>query len=162
MLGGPGLPSVMRRKVSASSAPSSSSSSGASASTAEPARSLDAIHHAGDILEAAKTLGLDVVRDTSLLWIAEELWLAPLPDGWHECVDEEGRLYYANAIAGADDGALDANDDADGEGLVKWSHPLEDYYRGLVLMRKGCQSKVTQFAHAHIARSCDRPSRAPT
>ena len=47
---------------------------------------LETIFHAGDILEAAKILDLNILRDTALLWIAEEFWLSPLPDNWEEAI----------------------------------------------------------------------------
>ena len=49
-------------------------------------KKMETIYHAGDILEAAKVLDLNILRDTALLWIAEEFWLSPLPDDWEEAV----------------------------------------------------------------------------
>ena len=51
-------------------------------------KTLETIFHAGDILEAAKILDLNILRDTALLWIAEEFWLSPLPDNWEEDLRE--------------------------------------------------------------------------
>ena len=49
-------------------------------------KKMETIYHAGDILEAAKVLDLNILRDTALLWIAEDFWLSPLPDDWEEAV----------------------------------------------------------------------------
>ena len=54
--------------------------------------------------------------DAHLLWIAEEFWLCPLPDGWEEWYTEEGNMYYHFAP----------------DGSTQWHHPLESYYRALV------------------------------
>ena len=55
---------------------------------------METIYHAGDILEAAKVLDLNILRDTALLWIAEDFWLSPLPDDWEEAVTVS--FFYAN------------------------------------------------------------------
>lgn len=52
---------------------------------------METIYHAGDILEAAKMLDLNILRDTALLWIAEEFWLSPLPDHWEEAITVSAR-----------------------------------------------------------------------
>ena len=38
----------------------------------------------------------DLVFDADLLYIAEELLMSPLPPGWEEFHDANGRAYYYN------------------------------------------------------------------
>jgi len=73
-----------------------------------------------EVAEIARKLGIDLVFDSDLLYIAEDLILSDLPDGWQRHRDDKGKAYYHNARTST----------------TQWAHPLEMYYRGLVFMRK--------------------------
>ena len=98
-------------------------------SPAKPARdgasgvagALAAADSANDIMDFARVLGLDIAREADLLWVAEEFWLCPLPEGWEECCTPEGLAFYHFTRLG----------------VTQWEHPLEGYYRGVVFMLKG-------------------------
>ena len=85
----------------------------------EPVGASPQVDHAGEILQFARILGLDMVHDAHLLWIAEEFWLAPMPDGWEESETPDGTLYYYDA-----------------EGNSQWEHPHESFYQSLVFMSR--------------------------
>jgi len=72
------------------------------------------------VTRVAKLLGIDVVYDADLLHIAEELLMQGLPAGWEAFVSPDGREYFHNAA----------------QKETQWAHPLEEYYRSLVFMRK--------------------------
>lgn len=140
----PGIPSVIRKRAQTpphlkrrqEQEKEASRSNANHASTKE--KSLETICHAGDILEAAKVLELNLLRDTALLWIAEEFWLSPLPDHWEEVIQEEEggayhTVYYVNSQSG----------------VTQWEHPLEQYYKGLIHMKKGCQAEVDRAKMAN-------------
>mmetsp|Transcript_5942 Transcript_5942/g.8023 ORF Transcript_5942/g.8023 Transcript_5942/m.8023 type:complete len:496 (+) Transcript_5942:60-1547(+) len=73
-----------------------------------------------EVAEVARKLGIDLVFDSDLLYIAEDLLLSALPDGWLRHKDENNKSYYHSPSTST----------------TQWSHPLEMYYRGLVFMRK--------------------------
>ena len=139
----PGIPSVIRKRAQTpphlKTKPSHASSAKASAQfdqqhqqqqqihvQQQQQKTLETICHAGDILEAAKVLELNILRDTALLWVAEEFWLSPLPESWEEVITDDDHVYYVNSTSG----------------VTQWEHPLEQYYKGLIYMKKGCQEKV--------------------
>jgi len=68
----------------------------------------------------ASYLGLDPVRDASLLWIAEAAATEPLPEGWAESRDPEGRAYYHSAVTGE----------------ASRQHPRDAEFRQLVMKTK--------------------------
>ena len=78
-----------------------------------------------EILEYAKWLGMDVVEDADLLYIAKEGLKAPLPDNWKPCktADTE-EIYYFNF----------------GSGESTWDHPCDKvrlvYKQSLVAGRR--------------------------
>lgn len=72
------------------------------------------------VADAARRLNIDLVFDADLLEVAEEFLTVPLPGGWEEFHDDDGRAYYHHAESGT----------------TQWAHPLEEYYRGVVFMRK--------------------------
>lgn len=99
-----------------------------------------AFERANEILDFAVILGVDPESEAHLLPLAEEFWLADLPEGWEELVAD-------------DDGTADA-DTADcvyyahvESGTTQWEHPLEEYYRGAVFMRRGGEAALAR-AHA--------------
>jgi hypothetical protein len=68
----------------------------------------------------ASYLGLDPDRDASLMWIAEAAATEPLPDGWTESRDPEGRPYYQCLVTGE----------------ASRQHPRDDEFRQLVVRSK--------------------------
>ncbi|GAB6028402.1 hypothetical protein CHUAL_002565 [Chamberlinius hualienensis] len=50
------------------------------------------------------------------MWIAREGIMAPLPDDWKPCQDEEGDIYYFNFKSGES----------------SWDHPCDQHYKSLV------------------------------
>jgi hypothetical protein len=47
-----------------------------------------------EVVEYARFLGIDPLREPHLLSIAQEGLVAPLPDGWTEHEDDSGNVYY--------------------------------------------------------------------
>eukprot|EP00297_Palpitomonas_bilix_P002142 CAMPEP_0113894910 /NCGR_PEP_ID=MMETSP0780_2-20120614/17026_1 /TAXON_ID=652834 /ORGANISM="Palpitomonas bilix" /LENGTH=1146 /DNA_ID=CAMNT_0000885595 /DNA_START=199 /DNA_END=3639 /DNA_ORIENTATION=- /assembly_acc=CAM_ASM_000599 len=70
---------------------------------------------ANEIVEYARYIGMDPVKDVDLLWIAEEALTAALPDDWEEHFDAEGNVFYYNKISH----------------VSSWDHPLDSYYKAL-------------------------------
>jgi len=69
-----------------------------------------------EMLEYVKSLNIDPIREADMLWIAEEAFNAPLPPGWTEHQDEQGRAYFHNASSGES----------------TWKHPMDDLFREIV------------------------------
>eukprot|EP00929_Paragymnodinium_shiwhaense_P118935 TRINITY_DN90832_c0_g1_i1.p1 TRINITY_DN90832_c0_g1~~TRINITY_DN90832_c0_g1_i1.p1 ORF type:complete len:682 (+),score=121.23 TRINITY_DN90832_c0_g1_i1:117-2162(+) len=63
----------------------------------------------------ARYLGLEPEDEPELLWIAELAAKAPMPQGWTEHFDSQGRLFYYNAE----------------RRTSWWTHPLEDEHRSV-------------------------------
>jgi len=85
------------------------------------------------IMKHARYLGMDPVFDANLLWIAEESLDAVLPEGWTECFDESGNVYYWNEKT---DQSI-------------WEQPMDDYYRFLyVTLKRKFQETAAQTAGA--------------
>eukprot|EP00451_Oxyrrhis_marina_P024197 CAMPEP_0204346890 /NCGR_PEP_ID=MMETSP0469-20131031/27518_1 /ASSEMBLY_ACC=CAM_ASM_000384 /TAXON_ID=2969 /ORGANISM="Oxyrrhis marina" /LENGTH=440 /DNA_ID=CAMNT_0051332583 /DNA_START=62 /DNA_END=1384 /DNA_ORIENTATION=+ len=66
-----------------------------------------------ELIAYARYLGIDVVNDNDLLWIAEEALAAPLPCEWTEHFDSSDRVFYFNATTH----------------VSSWTHPMETMYR---------------------------------
>ena len=75
-----------------------------------------------EVVEMAKYLGIDIRTEQSLLWIARQCVIAPLPHGWEEKEDEEkpGTTYFHNA----------------GKGINSREHPLDNIFRILVVSER--------------------------
>jgi hypothetical protein len=73
-----------------------------------------------EVAEAARRLDIDLVFDADLLYIAEELLMSPVPEGWETHEDDQGRKYYSSKTTLK----------------TQWQHPMEEYYKGVVFMRK--------------------------
>jgi len=69
-----------------------------------------------EMLEYVKGLNIDPIREADMLWIAEEAFNAPLPPGWSEHQDEQGRVYFHNGSSGES----------------TWKHPMDDLFREIV------------------------------
>lgn len=82
----------------------------------------------------AEHLGMSLIEDRDLLWIAEEGLKAPLPAGWQACNSESnGLAFFYNIVTGES----------------QWEHPLDEEYRNKYQQRK-VEAVVTQSrAHAH-------------
>jgi len=55
---------------------------------------------AEEVEEYAIYLGMDLTEDRELLYIAEMAMAAPLPSGWTEHDDADGREFYYNTVTG--------------------------------------------------------------
>ena len=73
-----------------------------------------------EVDEYAKWLGMDVVEDAHLMWIAQEGLKAPLPSDWKPCKSPEGEIYYFNF----------------NDGSTVWDHPCDEKYRSLYRAEK--------------------------
>eukprot|EP00927_Polykrikos_kofoidii_P019733 TRINITY_DN19248_c0_g2_i1.p1 TRINITY_DN19248_c0_g2~~TRINITY_DN19248_c0_g2_i1.p1 ORF type:complete len:1270 (-),score=293.74 TRINITY_DN19248_c0_g2_i1:101-3910(-) len=77
-----------------------------------PKRSVGAV----EMLEFCKSLDIDPVKESEMLWIAEEAFHAPLPIGWTEHQNDDGHTYFHNTS----------------NGQSVWQHPLDGLYRDCV------------------------------
>ncbi|GLI61527.1 hypothetical protein VaNZ11_003909 [Volvox africanus] len=66
-----------------------------------------------EIIAYGKYLGMDVVDDADLLYIAEWALTAPLPEGWTVHLDGEGNEFFYNAATNAS----------------TYEHPMDEHYR---------------------------------
>ncbi|GIL93550.1 hypothetical protein Vretimale_11701 [Volvox reticuliferus] len=66
-----------------------------------------------EIVAYGKYLGMDVVEDADLLYIAEWALTAPLPVGWTAHLDGEGNEFFYNAATNAS----------------TYEHPMDEHYR---------------------------------
>jgi len=65
-----------------------------------------------EMLSFVHSLGIDHVRESEMLWIAEEAYNASLPPGWTEHVDGEGKTYFYNTTLRQS----------------LWQHPLDEVF----------------------------------
>ena len=69
-----------------------------------------------EVVEYAKWLGMDMVEDKDLMWIAREGLKAPLPENWNPCkTTDTDEIYYFNFSTGDS----------------TWDHPNDEYYRSV-------------------------------
>ena len=78
-----------------------------------PRLTLSADRAQEELDDYAEYLGINITREPDLLWIAEEAYFAPLPDGFEEHADERGEKYFFNPQT--DESA--------------WAHPMDSYFR---------------------------------
>ena len=83
-----------------------------------------------EIEEYAKYLGMDLVEDRDLFYIAKEGLKAPLPGPWKPCKDPNGDIWYYN---------FDTKE-------IQKDHPCDDYYRKYYLNEKSSQMKKKEEA----------------
>ena len=92
-----------------------------------------------EIDEYAKWLGMDLVQDKDLQWIAREGLKAPLPEHWKPCkTTDTDEIYYFNFSSGES----------------TWDHPCDEYYRTLYEVpprRPSSPYAVDAFIHAGAA-----------
>ncbi|KAK3726919.1 hypothetical protein QZH41_016709 [Actinostola sp. cb2023] len=79
-----------------------------------------------EVYEYAQLIGIDPQTEKSLLWIAREGIVAPLPTDWKPCQDSQGDIYYFNF----------------GTGESVWDHPCDEYYRTMVLEERAKKKKM--------------------
>eukprot|EP00242_Pyramimonas_sp_CCMP2087_P000731 CAMPEP_0198231176 /NCGR_PEP_ID=MMETSP1445-20131203/115060_1 /TAXON_ID=36898 /ORGANISM="Pyramimonas sp., Strain CCMP2087" /LENGTH=196 /DNA_ID=CAMNT_0043911771 /DNA_START=110 /DNA_END=700 /DNA_ORIENTATION=- len=74
-------------------------------------------------IAAAAQYGIELERDTDLLWIVEEVVsMKTLPDGWTAYTDQGTKRTFYNHKQ---------------SGKSIWEHPLSDFYRGAIFMARG-------------------------
>jgi len=79
------------------------------------------------VIEYATWLGMDLVADKDLFWIAKEGLKAPLPENWKPCkTTDTDEIYYFNFATGES----------------TWDHPCDEYYR--TLYEKEKKSKLAE------------------
>ncbi|XP_063111909.1 centrosomal protein of 164 kDa isoform X14 [Cavia porcellus] len=75
-----------------------------------------------EILEYARVIGIDPVKEPELMWLAREGFVAPLPMEWKPCQDTiTGDMYYFNFA----------------NGQSTWDHPCDEQYRKRVVHERG-------------------------
>ncbi|XP_019831104.2 centrosomal protein of 164 kDa isoform X7 [Bos indicus] len=74
-----------------------------------------------EILEFAREIGIDPIKEPQLMWLAREGIVAPLPVEWKPCQDITGDIYYFNFA----------------NGQSTWDHPCDEHYRNLVIQERG-------------------------
>lgn len=78
------------------------------------------LHTSKEIEAYAVYLGMDVEADRELLWIAHKALTAPIPAGWVEYLDPEGKEFFYNKE----------------QNISSYEHPMDDHYRELFAMHK--------------------------
>ncbi|XP_072877422.1 centrosomal protein of 164 kDa isoform X6 [Chlorocebus sabaeus] len=73
-----------------------------------------------EILEFAREIGIDPIKEPELMWLAREGIVAPLPGEWKPCQDITGDIYYFNFA----------------NGQSTWDHPCDEHYRNLVIQER--------------------------
>ncbi|XP_012932043.1 centrosomal protein of 164 kDa isoform X2 [Heterocephalus glaber] len=73
-----------------------------------------------EILEFAREIGIDPIKEPELMWLAREGIVAPLPMEWKPCQDITGDIYYFNFA----------------NGQSTWDHPCDEHYRKLVVQER--------------------------
>lgn len=66
-------------------------------------------------IKMSEYLGIRVLSEPSLLWIAAEAFSAPLPAGWATHRDASGRMFFYNSTSNTS----------------QWDHPLDGHFRRL-------------------------------
>lgn len=85
-----------------------------------------------EIIEYAKTIGVDCDTERHLLPIAKQALLQKLPDSWIPCFDKIGNgFFYYNTKTG----------------ISQWQHPLDDIYK-----------RVINHARQYYKKGSDRPA----
>ena len=68
-----------------------------------------------ELISMAEYLGIRVLTERHLLWIASDALRAPLPMSWSMKTDRQGRQFFYNHISGQS----------------RWDHPLDPHFRKL-------------------------------
>lgn len=83
------------------------------------------LEEGAELREYARSLGLDPHLDRDLLWVAKEAFTAPLPTGWTDHVDSEGRLYFCNQVTQES----------------SWFHPTDLVFQEIIELVKALRSE---------------------
>ena len=83
-----------------------------------------------EIEEYAKYLGMDLVHDRHMFYIAKEGLKAPLPGPWKPCRDPKNNIWYYN---------FDTKE-------MQKDHPCDDYYRKYYLNERSMAVKKKEEA----------------
>jgi Ca2+-binding EF-hand superfamily protein len=78
-----------------------------------------ALHNAGiteEVISMAEYLGIRVLSEQNLLWIAADAFKAPLPVSWSSQKDSTGRTFFYNHLTNES----------------SWDHPLDPHFRQLI------------------------------
>ncbi len=92
-----------------------------------------------EIVEMAKYLGIDIKTEQSLLWIARQCVIAPLPFDWEEKEDEGGKVFYENAK----------------KGVTSREHPLDNIFRVLIVTER---NKMNEKSLVRVGNTGNKPS----
>lgn len=65
-----------------------------------------------EVIEYARFLGMDLIQDKDLFYVAREGLKAPLPEPWRPVKHPSGEMFYLN---------LETRE-------VSWDHPCDSYY----------------------------------
>ncbi|XP_067130511.1 putative leucine-rich repeat-containing protein DDB_G0290503 isoform X2 [Centruroides vittatus] len=87
-----------------------------------------------DVTIYAQQLGIDVLNEKHLFWIARKGLETPLPKPWCPVEDEKGRIYYYNY-------------ETDNS---SWEHPADSYFREIVKQERERQASNKQFTNTSI------------
>lgn len=125
---------------------------GGESSTSGVAPADRSLREDADLVEYGQSLGIDMVRDTDLHWVVEQAFNAPLPTGWTEHIDDEGRVYFFQEATNQS----------------TWEHPMDSVYRELLgLIRKqreqepqASQDRRGAYVHDHLKEVHQRALRA--
>lgn len=104
-----------------------------------------------EILEFAREIGIDPIKEPELMWLAREGIVAPLPGEWKPCQDITGDIYYFNF--------------ANGQSM--WDHPCDEHYRNLVIQERaklstsGAVKKKKKKKRKRKTRRTKRPPKVP-
>jgi len=113
---------------------------GDAAAEAGVAAGVEGAREVADLRQYGLTLGVDIEWAEELRWVVQEAFTAPLPKGWAEHKDDDGRVYFWH--------------DESEESV--WEHPMDAIYRDLL----GLVSRVRQDAPAGAADAEQRRVRA--
>jgi len=102
-----------------------------------------------ELQQYALSLGLEEGLDDDLMWLAREAFMAPVPPGWAEAADSEGRVYFCRHATGQ----------------TSWSHPTDDIFRELICFIKALSTELATeerrktAVEEHLNRAHDRALR---
>ncbi|CAF1617425.1 unnamed protein product, partial [Adineta ricciae] len=86
-----------------------------------------------ELHEYATYIGIDIEKESDLLWLAKEGFMKPLPSGWKACQEENGELYYFNFDTGKS----------------SWDHPYDEIYKARVIQAREKKSLATVMIDSH-------------